>query len=69
MEWVLKNDIPAHRLVSYYDRLEPTELKDAACLPRATPTALIRTPKPIGLGHRERADKIGVTMNQRLVKC
>ena len=69
VEWVLKNDTPAHKLVSYYDGLELTELKDAACLPRATPTALIRAPKPIGLGHRERADKIGVAMNQRLVKC
>ena len=69
VEWVLKNDAPAHKLVSYYDGLELTELEDAACLPRATPTALIRAPKPIGLGHRERADKIGVAMNQRLVKC
>ena len=69
MEWVLKNDAPAHKLIAYYDKLELTELKDAACLPPSTPTALIRAPKPVGLGHKERADKIGVAMNQRLVKC
>ena len=68
VEWVLKNDTPAHKLVRYYDGLELSELKDAACLPRATPTALIRAPKPIGLRHKKRADKIGVAMNQRLVK-
>ena len=54
VEWVLKNDAPAHKLNAYYDKPELTELKDAACLPPSTPTAFIRAPKPVGLGHRER---------------